>query len=79
MTSQQCPCRYCGGIHAPRQCPAYGKMYMGCRKKGYFKKVCWSRRERAVNELEVEEVQEINEDELETVSIDSVHLNKIGL
>ena len=43
---------------------------------GHFKKVCWSRRERAVNELEVKEVQEINEGELETVSIDSVHLNK---
>ena len=43
---------------------------------GHFRKVCQSRRERAVNELEVEEVQEINKDELETVSIDSVHLNK---
>ena len=29
-----------------------------------------------MNELEVKEVQEINEGELETVSIDSVHLNK---
>ena len=43
---------------------------------GHFKKVCQSRRETAVNELEVEQVQEINEGELETVSIDSVHLNK---
>ena len=29
-----------------------------------------------MNELVVEEVQEINEGDLETVSIDSVHLNK---
>ena len=29
-----------------------------------------------MNELEVKEVQEINKGELETVSIDSVHLNK---
>ena len=29
-----------------------------------------------MNELEVEEMQEINEGELETVSIDSVYLNK---
>ena len=42
----------------------------------HFKKVCWSRRERAVNELEVEEVQEGNKGEIETVSIHSVHLNK---
>ena len=46
---------------------------------GHFKKVCQSRRETAVNELEVEQVQEINEGELETVSIDSVHLNKISV
>ena len=29
-----------------------------------------------MHELEVEEVQEVNEGEVETVSIDSVHLNK---
>ena len=43
---------------------------------GHFKKVCWSRRERAVNELEVEGVREGNKGKIETVSIDAVHLNK---
>ena len=43
---------------------------------GHFKKVCQSRKDRAVHELEVKEAQEVNEDEIETVSIDSVHLNK---
>ena len=43
---------------------------------GHFKKVCQSRREQAMHELEVEGVQEIHEDEIETVSVDSVHLNK---
>ena len=37
-----------------------------------------SRRERAVNDLDVEGLQEGDEDEIETVSIDSVHLNKNG-
>ena len=76
MTGQQNPCRYCGGIHAPRQCPAYGKTCVGCGKMGHFKKVCQSRRERAMNELEVEEVQEVSKGETETVSIDLVHPNK---
>ena len=76
MTGQQNPCRYCGGIQALRQCPVYGKICMGCGKMGHFKKVCQSRRERAINELEVEEVQEVSKGEIETVSIDSVHLNK---
>ena len=72
MTPLQVLC----GIHVLKQCPAYGKMCMGCKKMGHFKKVCQSRRKKAVNELEVKEVQEINEGKLETVSIDLVHLNK---
>ena len=43
---------------------------------GHFKKVCQSRRDRAVHELEVEVVHEVNEGEVETVSIDLVHLNE---
>ena len=37
-------CRYSSGIHAPRQCPVYGKMCTRCGNKGHFKKVCQSRR-----------------------------------
>ena len=72
MTPLQVLC----GIHAPRQCPAYGKTCVGCGKMGHFNKVCWSRRERAVNELEVKEVQEVSAGEIETLRIDSVHQNK---
>ena len=43
---------------------------------GISKKVCQSSRDRAVNELEIKELQEGNEGKIETVSIDSVHLNK---
>ena len=49
---------------------------MGCGKTGHFKKVCCSRRERVVNKIEVEASQEYSKVEIETVSIDSVHLNK---
>ena len=28
-TAKQQPCRYCGGTHQPRQCPACGKMCAG--------------------------------------------------
>ena len=59
-----------------RQCPAYGKMCPVCGKTRHFKKVCHSRRDWAVKELELEASQGYNEGELETVNIDSVHLNK---
>ena len=59
-----------------RQCPAYRKMCAGCGKTRHFRKVCQSRRDKVVNEMEIEESQECREGELETVSIDSVHLNK---
>ena len=51
-------------------------MCVGCGKTGHFRKVCQSRRERAVNELKVKGLQEGNEGNNETVSINSVHLNK---
>ena len=59
-----------------RQCPAYGKMCAGCGKTRHIKKVCQSRRDRAMNELEIAELQEGNEVKIETVSIDSVHFSK---
>ena len=77
-TAQQHPCRYCGRLHVLRQCLAYGKMCAGCSKTRHFKKVCQSRRARAMNELEIKELQEGSEEEIETVSINSVHLNKIS-
>ena len=55
------------------QCPVYGKMCMGCGKTGHFRKVCRSKRDCAVHELEAEVAQETCEAEIETVSINSVH------
>ena len=60
-------CRYCGSVHALRQFPAYGKTCTGCRKLGHFKKVCQSRKDHAVHEVEVDVSQD--EGEIEEVSI----------
>ena len=65
------PCRYCWSVHALRQCPAYGKMGAGCGKVGHFKKVCQSRKDCTVHEVEVAQEDEERED----VSINSVYLN----
>ena len=62
------PCRYCGGVHQPKQCPVYGKMCAECRKVGHFRKVCCSRRSRVINNTE----QEVSQ----TVSIISVYMTK---
>ena len=43
---------------------------------GHFKKVCCSKRNRAINEMEQEMSQEYSKGETETVSIDSVHMNR---
>ena len=65
-------CRYCGSVHAPRQCLAYGKTCASCGKLGHFKKVCQSRKDHAVQEVEEDVSQE--EGKIE-VSINSVYLN----
>ena len=70
------PCRYCGGTHQPRQCPAYSKACIECNKIGHFQKVCHSRKNRVINEMEWEVSQEYTEDDLETVSINLVCFNK---
>ena len=75
-TGQRRQCRYCGGIHVPRQCPPYGKTCTGCRRSGHFRKVCQSKRDHAVHELEVEVAQESHKPKIETVSINLVHLNR---
>ena len=75
-TLQWQPCQYGGRERLPVHCPAYGKMCVECGKMGHFKKVCPSRRRRVVNEIGVETSQEYSEGEIETVSIDSVHMNK---
>ena len=43
---------------------------------GHFKKVCQSKKDCTVHELEIEGAQDVQEGRIETVSIDSVHLNK---
>jgi hypothetical protein len=36
-------CKFCGGKHRPRQCPAYGKICAKCGKKNHFARVCRSK------------------------------------
>ena len=79
-THQRWPCRYCGQSHAPRQCPAYGKMCAVCSKTGYFRKVCRSKRNLAVYEVEIDMEAGLQEEHRDTemVSINSVYVNKNG-
>ena len=65
-------CRYCSSTHPPRQCLAYGKMCMECSKMGHLKKLCRSRRVRMVNEVEHETIQDVTDEDIELVSINSV-------
>ena len=75
-TTNRKPCRYCSGIHAHQQCPAYGKMCGRCGKMGHYKKVSRSRKEHAVHEIDVEVAKESQDKQIDIVSIDSVHLNR---
>ena len=76
QTYYKWPCKYCGGSHAPRQCPAYGKSCASCGKMGHFKKVCRSRKDCTVHEVEVEVMPEVQEEDIERVSIKSIYLNR---
>ena len=71
--TQQQLCSYSGGVHQLRQC---AERHVKCRKVGHFRKFCHSRRSRVVNDMEQEVSQEYREDEIETVSINSVYMSK---
>ena len=43
---------------------------------GHFKKVCMNKRSCAVHEVEIEVMPEPNEEYIETVSINSIYINR---
>ena len=55
---RQKSCFYCGAVHEPRQCPAYGKQCHKCRKRNHFAAVCQRRR---INEIAAETPDETEE------------------
>ena len=75
-THQRRLCRYCGGGHAPRQCPALWQMYTTCGKIGHFSKVCRSKRNCAVHEMEIEMGPEPQGEDIEIISVNSLYLNR---
>ena len=67
---------YCRSSHSSRQHSMYGKMCVECKKIGHFIAWCRSRRTRAINEVEQETVQNDARENIELVSINSIHFNK---
>ena len=63
------PCRYCTGIHAPQQCPAFGKTCAGCGKTGHYKKVCRSRKDHMVHEIDVKVAQKSQDELIEIMQL----------
>ena len=55
---RQKPCFYCGAVHEPRRCPAFGKQCHKCGKRNHFAAVC---QRRMINEITTE--QPADEDE----------------
>ena len=49
---EQSMCRYCGGTHGKKDCPAYGKACSKCKKKNHFAKVCLQSSRPKVNIVE---------------------------
>ena len=75
-THQRWPCKYCGRGHTPRHCPAYEKMCAACSKMGHFRKVCRSKRNCAVHEVEKEMGPDSQGEHIETMSINSLYLKQ---
>ena len=57
-------CRYCGFIHPPRRCPAYGTMCGDCDRENHFSAVCRASRQATcrIEEQEDEQNNRVNTD-----------------
>ena len=78
QTSQHIRVGHAGtvGGHTPRQWPAYGKMCTIGGMMGLFSKVCRSRRNCIVHEVEIEVGLESQGEDIEIMSVISLHLNR---
>ena len=57
-------CKYCGRIHKPKMCPAYGQECRKCKKKNHWASCCQSRN---VNETKQYVIETITEDDTRNV------------
>jgi hypothetical protein len=53
-------CKYCGGSHQPRACPAFGKKCNKCFKQNHFERVCSLNKPQQAAEVTVEQANEQN-------------------
>ena len=56
-------CKFCGRIHKPRECPAYGQECHKCKKKNHWASCCYTRK---VHEASAEPTEDFVIEEVET-------------
>ena len=56
-------CKFCGRIHKPRECPAYGQECRKCKKKNHWASCCYTRK---VHEASAEPTEDFVIEEVET-------------
>nr|XP_022902167.1 uncharacterized protein K02A2.6-like [Onthophagus taurus] len=66
-------CKYCNRNHKPRQCPAYGKTCMVCKKENHFAEVCKFNMKQT-NKKNVRDVKESHNAEEESTEEDDKYI-----
>ncbi|KAL3222951.1 hypothetical protein MRX96_049891 [Rhipicephalus microplus] len=80
-SGQRRRCGYCGKIHGPRRCPAFGKTCTLCNKRNHFAACCRSRR--GVHELGVaatedalEESSDATDEDIQVLTVQIRNVSK---
>ena len=66
-------CKYCGGSHAIRRCPAYGKRCKNCKRFNHFYSVCQSN-PRKMHAVDVSNEHEERESNAQYLNLDTLCL-----
>ena len=75
-THQRQPCRYCGEATHQDNAQFMEKMCAACDKTGHFRKVCRSKSNHAVHEVEIDMESEPQGEGIKIVSINSLYINR---
>ena len=57
--AQRGSCRYCGEVHRPRECPAYGKKSQRCGLRNHYAAVCMTQLQHSIRQAHDETVRQV--------------------
>lgn len=70
-------CKFCGGKHKVRECPAYGKSCLNCGRQNHFAKVCKSKTINQISIIRTDDQSEKSSDKSTEAEGETLYVDQI--